>query len=72
MGDCLREVSQHRKSVSCSREDFDDLVATAFLMDAYPPGMHGKFDFFLLALSCLDLKAELPRFLAHLGFRRIL
>ncbi|KAJ5346828.1 uncharacterized protein N7506_000081 [Penicillium brevicompactum] len=36
MGDCLREVSQHRKSVSCSREDFDDLVATAFLMDAYP------------------------------------
>ncbi|KAJ5348566.1 uncharacterized protein N7506_001819 [Penicillium brevicompactum] len=41
MGDCLREVSHHRKSVSCSREDFDDLVATAFLMDAYPPGMHG-------------------------------
>lgn len=72
MGDCLREVSQHKPSVGCSEEDFDDLVATAFLMDAYPPGMHGKFDFFLLALSYLDFKAELPRFLAHLGFRRIL
>ncbi|KAF3002269.1 hypothetical protein E8E15_000535 [Penicillium rubens] len=41
MGDCLREVTQHKTSISCSNEDFDDLVATAFLMDAYPPGMHG-------------------------------
>ena len=72
VGECLREVSQYKTSVDCSKEDFDDFVATAFLMDAYPPGMHGKFDFFLLALSYLDFKAELPRFLAHLGFRRIL
>jgi hypothetical protein len=44
MGGCLREVTQHESSVSYS-EDFDDLVATAFVMDAYPPGMHGKLAF---------------------------
>ncbi|CAG8426028.1 unnamed protein product [Penicillium salamii] len=59
MGDCLREVSQHRKSVSCSREDFDDLVATAFLMDAYPPGMHGKCPSALLTVPCLDFKVNI-------------
>ncbi|CAG8017029.1 unnamed protein product [Penicillium salamii] len=41
VGECLREVSQYKTSVDCSKEDFDDFVATAFLMDAYPPGMHG-------------------------------
>jgi len=46
MGDCLREITQYETSVGSSKEDFDDLVATALLMDAYPPGMHGKFDLF--------------------------
>lgn len=39
MDDCLREVTQ--TSIGYSKEDFDDLVASAFLMDAYPPQMHG-------------------------------
>jgi hypothetical protein len=37
--DCLREVTQ--TSTGYSKEDYDDLVASAFLMDAYPPQMHG-------------------------------
>ncbi|KAJ5033175.1 hypothetical protein NUH16_003091 [Penicillium rubens] len=41
VGECLREVNQYKTSVDCSKEGFDDFVATAFLMDAYPPGMHG-------------------------------
>ncbi|CAI7656074.1 unnamed protein product, partial [Penicillium viridicatum] len=39
MDDCIREVTQ--TSIGYSKEDFDDLVASAFLMDAYPPQMHG-------------------------------
>jgi hypothetical protein len=39
MDDCLLEVTQ--TSIGYSKEDFDDLVASAFLMDAYPPQMHG-------------------------------
>ncbi|CAG8904674.1 unnamed protein product [Penicillium nalgiovense] len=39
MDDCLREVMQ--TCIGYSKEDFDDLVASAFLMDAYPPQMHG-------------------------------
>jgi hypothetical protein len=50
MADCLREVTQYKTSLGCSKVDFDDFVATAFVMDAYPPGMHGKFAFVLLTL----------------------
>ncbi|KAF3006399.1 hypothetical protein E8E15_000051, partial [Penicillium rubens] len=39
MDDCLREVMQ--TCIGYPKEDFDDLVASAFLMDAYPPQMHG-------------------------------
>ncbi|CAG8165989.1 unnamed protein product, partial [Penicillium nalgiovense] len=39
MDDCLREVMQ--TCIGYSKEDFDDLVASSFLMDAYPPQMHG-------------------------------
>jgi hypothetical protein len=38
MDDCLREVTQ--TSIGYTKEDFDDLVASA-LMDAYHPQMHG-------------------------------
>ncbi|CAG8905044.1 unnamed protein product [Penicillium nalgiovense] len=51
MDDCLREVTQ--TSIGYSKEDFDDLVASAFLMDAYPPQMH---------------EANLPRILAYRVF----
>ncbi|CAG8138277.1 unnamed protein product, partial [Penicillium salamii] len=74
MGDCLREVSQHRKSVSCSREDFDDLVATAFLMDAYPPGMHGFSPILVFAAFyeklCLSIwDAKFQGHIAGVSFR---
>jgi len=72
MGDCLRDVAQYTTSAGCSKEQFDDLVATAFLMDAYPPGMHGKLAFVLRTLLCLDLKVNLSRILACLGVRRTL
>ncbi|OQE34149.1 hypothetical protein PENNAL_c0857G08079, partial [Penicillium nalgiovense] len=39
MDDYLREVTQ--TSIGYSKEDFDDLIASAFLMDAYPPQMYG-------------------------------
>lgn len=75
MGNCLREATQHEASVSRLKEDFDDFVATAFVMDAYPPGMHGKFALALLALhvvKCREIKANLPRLLANCGVRRTL
>lgn len=42
MGDCLREFSQNVASSGYSEEDIEGFVASAFLMDAYPPRMHGK------------------------------
>lgn len=72
MGDCLREVSQRKTYVSCLKEDFDDLIATAFLMDAYPLRMHSKFSFVLLTLPCLDSKVNISRILAYYGIRRTL
>ncbi|CAG7935874.1 unnamed protein product [Penicillium salamii] len=69
MGDCLRELTQHKTSVSCSKEDFDDLVATAFLMEAYPPGMHGFSPTLVFAALyerlCLGIWNE--RFQSHIA-----
>ena len=42
MRDCLREITRNATSTGYSKEDFEDLLASAFLMEAYPPGMHGK------------------------------
>ncbi|KAJ5340343.1 hypothetical protein N7541_009467 [Penicillium brevicompactum] len=74
MGDCLREVSQHKPSVGCSEEDFDDLVATAFLMDAYPPGMHGFSPILVFAAFyeklCLSIwDAKFQGHIAGVSFR---
>lgn len=42
MGGCLREITRNATSAGYSKEEFEDLVASAFLMEAYPPEMHGK------------------------------
>ncbi|CDM38538.1 Acyl transferase/acyl hydrolase/lysophospholipase [Penicillium roqueforti FM164] len=41
IGDYLREVTQNTTSVGYSKEDLDDFIASAFLIDAYPPQIHG-------------------------------
>ncbi|KAJ5769721.1 uncharacterized protein N7511_001772 [Penicillium nucicola] len=40
MGDCLQEMTRNAISTGCSKRDFEHLIASAFLMEAYPPGMH--------------------------------
>lgn len=42
MSDCLRESVRALISSGCPEEDMQDFVVSAFLMDAYPPEMHGK------------------------------
>lgn len=42
MGDCLLQFLHNMASSGYSEEDMEGFVASAFLMDAYPPGMHGK------------------------------
>ncbi|KAJ5611997.1 hypothetical protein N7510_005191 [Penicillium lagena] len=41
MGDCLLQFLQNVASSGYSEEDMEGFVASAFLMDAYPPEMHG-------------------------------
>ncbi|KAJ5771523.1 uncharacterized protein N7511_003574 [Penicillium nucicola] len=40
MGDYLQEITRNAISTGCSKRDFEHLIASAFLMEAYPPGMH--------------------------------
>ena len=42
MSDCLRESARALISSGCPEEDMQEFVVSAFLMDAYPPEMHGK------------------------------
>lgn len=42
MGRFLREGAHAVMSSGCAKEEMQDFLASAFLMHAYPPGMHGK------------------------------
>lgn len=41
--DCLVEFLEHSSKAGCSADEIHSFVASAILMDAYPPGMHREW-----------------------------